>query len=186
MSKGARRSSKKKAQEKPTPAAAGGGLVAVLRETRQALRSLVLEAGFGVFAELLEEDRETLCGPRHSRSDERRAYRHGYDEGRLVKGGRQVRVVQAAGPGCRRRRGLFADVGLHARWRPTRRGGRSSRSCAVSRLGSTSAASRKSCRTGSTRPGRASPPCRGASSHAPDARSRRFCRVLSTTWTSRC
>ena len=92
MSKGARRSSKKKAQEKPTPAAAGGGLVAVLRETRQALRSLVLEAGFGVFAELLEEDREELCGPRHSRSDERRAYRHGYDEGRLVMGGRQVRL----------------------------------------------------------------------------------------------
>jgi transposase-like protein len=45
-----------------------------------------------VFAEMLEEDRTALCGPRHQPNGDRRAYRHGHDEGRLVFGGRKIRV----------------------------------------------------------------------------------------------
>lgn len=91
MRKGVRRAAKKKASEKVAGATLSG-LVAVVAEARRALREVVLEAGFGVFAELLEEDREALCGPRHVRAAERRAYRHGYDQGRLTMGGRQVRM----------------------------------------------------------------------------------------------
>lgn len=40
----------------------------------------------------LEQDREALCGPKGSWQAERRAYRHGYDEGCLVLGGRKIRV----------------------------------------------------------------------------------------------
>jgi len=64
----------------------------VLREGRRALRELVLANGLRVFAEMLEEDRTLLCGPRHRPSPDRRAYRHGHDEGRLVFGGRKIRL----------------------------------------------------------------------------------------------
>lgn len=91
MKKSARRAGKKEVGE-TTVSSDESGLTSVLREARQSLREVVLEAGFGVFAELLEEDREALCGPRNERSAERMAYRHGYDEGCLVMGGRQVRL----------------------------------------------------------------------------------------------
>ncbi len=68
------------------------GVAGVLFKARESLRELVLHAGFAVFAELLEEDREAVCGPRYSREGERRAYRHGSEVGRLVFGGRQVRL----------------------------------------------------------------------------------------------
>ena len=45
----------------------------VLRDSRLALRELVVEAGLGVFQELLEEDRERLCGRRHERFADREA-----------------------------------------------------------------------------------------------------------------
>ena len=51
-----------------------------------------MDAGFGVLGSLLEEDRAELCGERYARSEQRRAYRHGYDEGSLVMGGRRVKV----------------------------------------------------------------------------------------------
>ncbi len=51
-----------------------------------------MDAGFGVLGSLLEEDRAELCGERYARSQQRRAYRHGYDEGSLVMGGRRVKV----------------------------------------------------------------------------------------------
>ena len=80
MSKRARRTGRKEAGlEESMSSEPGGGLVAVLRGARQSLRDLVLEAGLGVFQELLEEDRERLCGRRHERVEERRAYRHGHD-----------------------------------------------------------------------------------------------------------
>ena len=62
----------------------------VLLDTRRALRELVLVNGMKVFAEMLEEDRTALCGPRHQPSADRRAYRHGHDEGSLVFGGRKI------------------------------------------------------------------------------------------------
>ena len=67
-------------------------LVGAIVEARSDLLGLVMNAGFGVLGALLEEDRAQLCGARHARGEERRAYRHGYDEGSLVLGGRRVKV----------------------------------------------------------------------------------------------
>ena len=69
-------------------------LPGVLLDARQALRELVLVSGMQVFAEMLEEDRTALCGPRHQPSTDRKAYRHGSDEGSLVFGGRKIRVTK--------------------------------------------------------------------------------------------
>jgi putative transposase len=68
------------------------GLQGVLLDTRRALRELVLASGLKVFAEMLEEDRTALCGPRHQPNSNRGAYRHGNDEGSLVFGGRKIRL----------------------------------------------------------------------------------------------
>ena len=67
-------------------------MLEAVTEAKEGLLELVVGAGFGVLGALLEEDRERLCGPRHVRSGERRAYRHGHDEGSLVLGGRRVKV----------------------------------------------------------------------------------------------
>jgi transposase-like protein len=42
--------------------------------------------------EMLEEDRQALCGPPRCWQKERTAYRHGYGEGQLVLGGRKVKL----------------------------------------------------------------------------------------------
>ena len=61
-------------------------------DARLALREFVLAAGTRVLLEELEADRMLLCGPRSQFQSDRRAYRHGYDVGELVLGGRKVRV----------------------------------------------------------------------------------------------
>ena len=90
MGKSVRRSGRK--EESEVQAGQLHGVAGVVLEAREALRELVLSAGFAVFAELLEEDREALCGPRYERDGEREAYRHGSEAGRLVFGGQQVRL----------------------------------------------------------------------------------------------
>jgi putative transposase len=67
-------------------------LPGVVLDARLALRELVLSTGLAVFAKMLEEDRTFLCGPRHRHIPDRRAYRHGHDEGSLVFGGRRIQV----------------------------------------------------------------------------------------------
>lgn len=59
---------------------------------RARLLEVVLAHGFEGVMEMLEADREALCGPRRQWQPERRAYRYGHDEGRLVLGGRAVKV----------------------------------------------------------------------------------------------
>jgi putative transposase len=69
------------------------GLGGVLVRAGEALRELVMSTGLAVFEAMLEEDREALCG-RAGRWQglERRAYRHGHEQGRVVLGGRKVRL----------------------------------------------------------------------------------------------
>ena len=67
-------------------------LAGVILDARTALRELVLTSGLEVFAEMLEDDRAAICGPKHQPMPDRRAYRHGHDEGCLVFGGRKIRV----------------------------------------------------------------------------------------------
>jgi len=70
-------------------------LPGLLRETREALRELVLRSGLEVFQALLEEDREALCGPRSRPQVSRSAFRYGFDRGQVVLGGRKVQVRKA-------------------------------------------------------------------------------------------
>lgn len=68
------------------------GLPEILRDSRQALRELVIASGLEQFQVMLEEDRTALCGERHAQAPERQAHRYGYDEGPLTFGGRRVRL----------------------------------------------------------------------------------------------
>jgi transposase-like protein len=68
------------------------GLTATIEAIRGDLRGFVIDAGYRIFLELLEEERELLCGPRYVHLGEREAYRHGYDKGSLVFGGRKISV----------------------------------------------------------------------------------------------
>jgi putative transposase len=58
-----------------------------------ALRELVIATGLSVFEAMLEEDREALCGPAGAwQRGQRTAYRYGYEQGRVVLGGRKVQL----------------------------------------------------------------------------------------------
>jgi putative transposase len=61
-------------------------------DARLALREVMVGFGMRSFAEMLEEDREALCGPKSRPQPQRRAYRYGHDVGRVVLGGRKVVV----------------------------------------------------------------------------------------------
>lgn len=61
-----------------------------LSGTRVGLFETVLQIGFDGVMEMLEEDRQALCGPPRCWQKDRTAYRHGYGEGQLVLGGRKV------------------------------------------------------------------------------------------------
>jgi transposase-like protein len=61
-------------------------------DSRVALREFLLAAGFKVLLEELEADRIALCGAKGKFRPDRRAYRHGHDDGQLVLGGRKVRI----------------------------------------------------------------------------------------------
>lgn len=63
------------------------GLGAVVRRD---LRAFVVDAGLAALAELLEDERTAVCGPRHARQKGRRAYRAGHAPGELVMGGRRL------------------------------------------------------------------------------------------------
>lgn len=54
------------------------------------LREVMVEFGLRAFGEMLEEDRTQLCGPKHQPEPQRRAYRYGSDQGRVVLGGRKI------------------------------------------------------------------------------------------------
>lgn len=68
------------------------GLTATIEAIRGDLRGFVIDAGYQVFIELLEEERQLLCGARYAHIRARQAYRHGYDQGSLVFGGRKISV----------------------------------------------------------------------------------------------
>ena len=59
---------------------------------RQNLYEFIIEQGMKALDELLEEDRERLCGPAHHKGDPREPVRWGRTDGRLVLGGRRVSV----------------------------------------------------------------------------------------------
>jgi transposase-like protein len=64
----------------------------VLSDSREDLRELIVRSGLDVFRAMLEDERTVVCGRRSQPSVDRTAYRHGYDDGELVLGGRKVVV----------------------------------------------------------------------------------------------
>lgn len=69
------------------------GVGGVLVRAGEALRELVMATGLAVFEAMLEEDREALCGPAGSwQGSQRKAYRYGHEQGRVVLGGRKVQL----------------------------------------------------------------------------------------------
>jgi len=77
-------------------------ILELLLDARRDLRAVVLVHGFAVFQQMLEEDRTAICGSRSAPDPNRDAYRHGFDEGVLNFGGRQVRLRK---PRVRRKAG---------------------------------------------------------------------------------
>ena len=75
----------------------------VVGHGRESLLALVMQFGLAAFREMLEEDLEQLCGPRHARSEQRKAYRHGRESSRLSLGGRKIRLEKPRLRGLRGR-----------------------------------------------------------------------------------
>lgn len=61
-------------------------------DPRAALMEVVLTKGFEGAMQMLEQDRERLCGPLRRYQKDRLAHRYGFDDGSLVFGGRKVKV----------------------------------------------------------------------------------------------
>ena len=89
MGEGVRKQDQK---EEASAGRRGSRLEEVLEGGREALLSLVVEFGLEAFGEMLQEDLEVLCGPRHARMADRKAYRHGQESSRLSMGGRRIRL----------------------------------------------------------------------------------------------
>ena len=66
-----------------------GELVGVARE---GLLALSVEVGLGVLRELLEQEVDEVVGPKGKWNRERRAVRHGHEDGEVTLGGRRVQV----------------------------------------------------------------------------------------------
>lgn len=62
----------------------------LMERVREALYETVVVAGLAFVMEVLEVEREAVCGPRYQRGGERQAYRAGHVESSLVLGGRRV------------------------------------------------------------------------------------------------
>jgi putative transposase len=95
MGKNARRTRVRKSQSVSMPPASAKqqlSIPEILISTRAGLRELVINSGFQIFQAMLEADREALCGPRYVPQESRQAHRYGFDEGRVVFGGRKIEV----------------------------------------------------------------------------------------------
>jgi len=87
MGQDARRADEKQTEER------GGQVVLPLGELiREVLYDTVLMAGMEVVREVLEAEREAVCGPRYRHDTEREAHRAGHVPSSLVLGGRRVAV----------------------------------------------------------------------------------------------
>lgn len=80
---------------------------------RTTLLDTVITAGSIRAIEILEEQRQALCGRRHAQDGERQAYRHGYAPGSLVMGGRRVTVPR---PRARSLKGQELELPAWQQW----------------------------------------------------------------------
>lgn len=59
---------------------------------KEGLLSLSVAVGLGVLSEMMAEEVDEVCGPKHKHNRDRTAYRHGTDDGTVTLGGRRVEV----------------------------------------------------------------------------------------------
>jgi len=87
MSKTAKKKSKNQALDAP-----GQRTLRLAAVVRRSLHAFVIREGMKALDEILEQDRERLCGPAHSKGAPGAPQRWGGAEGRLVMGGQRVVV----------------------------------------------------------------------------------------------
>src|SRR3979409_1157082 len=74
-----------------------------------------LAAGIETLGAMMEADAEVACGPRHSRSEDRRGHRWGRTAGKIGFPARQGRNRAASGPHPRRKRTGAPELGAGSR-----------------------------------------------------------------------
>lgn len=87
-----KKNGKKKAGRQRVPGPGQQLKLALGRLIRETLYDTVLVSGLAHVREVLEAEREAVCGPRYRHDKERSAYRTGHVRSSLVLGGRRVRV----------------------------------------------------------------------------------------------
>jgi hypothetical protein len=67
-------------------------VAAIPQDAKQGLLELMVSTGVQVFEAMLEQDRETRCGPRWQRQPERSAVRGGSTRSEVTLGGRRIAI----------------------------------------------------------------------------------------------
>ena len=80
------------AVEEPLPPRIQEALGQLVGAAKEGLLALSVSVGLGVLSEMMAEEVEDVCGPKHKHNPDRTAYRHGTDEGAVTLGGRRVEV----------------------------------------------------------------------------------------------
>ena len=80
------------AVEEPLPPRIQEALGQLVGAAKEGLLALSVSVGLGVLSEMMAEEVDEVCGPKHKHNRDRIAYRHGTDDGTVTLGGRRVEV----------------------------------------------------------------------------------------------
>jgi putative transposase len=78
--------------EQPLPPRIQEALGELVGAAKEGLLALSVSVGLGVLSEMMAEEVDDVCGPKHKHNPDRIAYRHGTDDGTVTLGGRRVQV----------------------------------------------------------------------------------------------
>lgn len=92
MTKSAKKNRPRKTNRRAGADRAGQTVLTLTDYVRRELQTFVIRQGMLALHQMLEEDREAVCGRAHARRGADDAVRWGYAEGELVMGGRKVAV----------------------------------------------------------------------------------------------
>ena len=82
----------REAVEEPLPPRIQEALGQLVGAAKEGLLALSVSVGLGVLSEMMAEEVEDVCGPKHKHNPDRTAYRHGTDDGTVTLGGRRVEI----------------------------------------------------------------------------------------------
>ena len=80
------------AVEEPLPPRIQEALGQLVGAAKEGLLALSVSVGLGVLTEMMAEEVDEVCGPKHKHNPDRTAYRHGTDDGTVTLGGRRVEI----------------------------------------------------------------------------------------------